>query len=113
VVNVQRLKGRRPFSQTFQSGRTYSNRLVVVFVQDVPGEPTRVGFAVARAAGRPVKRNRIRRRLRAVIALLDERIRPGRRVVILGKASVLDADFRELCRGVEGLLRRAGCMEES
>jgi ribonuclease P protein component len=110
-MKVERLKGRGPFSETFNRGRTYSNRYLVVFVQETPGEPARAGFATARAAGRPVKRNRIRRRLRAAFAEVSDRMRPGRRVVILGRQSVLEADWPELCRAMESVLDRAGVLE--
>ena len=84
---------------------------MVVFVQEAPGEPVRVGFTTARAAGGPVKRNRIKRRLRAAFAGIAERMRPGRRVVILGKGGVLEAAWPDVVAAVEEALRRAGALE--
>jgi ribonuclease P protein component len=78
---------------------------------EAPGEATRVGYASARAAGSAVKRNRIRRRLRAVLADVTDRVRPGRRVVVLGKTGVLVAPWDELCRAVVSLLERAGLLD--
>lgn len=111
-MNVERLKRREEFGRTFKAGHAYSNRLLVVFVLETPHEPLKVGFATARTAGRPVKRNRIRRRLRAAFAEMGDRMRPGRRVVILGKASVLVAPWGELCRSMAMLLARAHCWED-
>jgi ribonuclease P protein component len=108
---VLRLRGRRDFSRTFSSGRSYRNRLVVVIVMEAPGEATRVGYASARAVGTAVKRNRIRRRLRAVLAEVHQRVRPGRRVVVLGKAGVLDAPWDDLRRAVVSLLDKASCLD--
>jgi ribonuclease P protein component len=78
---------------------------------EVPGEATQVGYTSARSAGTAVKRNRIRRRLRAALAEVSHRVRPGRRVVVLGKTGVLVAPWDELCRAVANLLERAGCLE--
>ncbi len=106
-----RLRGRRDFSRTFSAGRSYRNRLAVVIVLEAPGEATRVGYASARAVGTAVKRNRIRRRLRAVLAEVQQRVRPGRRVVVLGKVGALDASWDELCRAVVSLLEKAHCLD--
>ncbi|MGC8487593.1 MAG: ribonuclease P protein component [Clostridia bacterium] len=110
-MRVERLKRPREFGHTVSTGRTYTNRFLVVFVSAVPGEPTRVGFAAARSAGTAVKRNRIRRRLRAAVAGLSRPFCPGRRIVVLGKASVLNASWRELTGALAALLDRAGCLE--
>ena len=110
-MRVERLKRPREFGHTVSTGRTYTNRFLVVFVSAVPGEPTRVGFAAARSAGTAVKRNRIRRRLRAAVAEMDRRLRPDRRIVVLGKTSVLDAEWGDVTRGLEALLDRAQCLE--
>lgn len=110
-MRVERLKRARDFGAAVSRGRTFTNRFFVVFVYDAPGEPARVGFAAARAAGTIVKRNRIRRRLRAAVAEMDRRLRPDRRIVVLGKTSVLDAEWGDVTRGLEALLDRAQCLE--
>lgn len=111
-MKVERLKRRKEFSQTFKAGHTFSNRLLVLFVQESdPQESSRVGFTTARTSGKAVRRNRIRRRLRAAFAEFQCRVRPGRRVVILGKAPVYGAEWDELCRSLGGLLARSGVLE--
>ncbi|MCL8207405.1 MAG: ribonuclease P protein component [Actinomycetia bacterium] len=109
---VERLRRRQEFAEAFARGRSYGDRLIVVFVLEGPEDRTAVGFAAARAAGGSVKRNRIRRRLRAAFAEVKDRVRPGRRVVILGKVGVLDAPWSEVCRSVRMVLKRAGCLQE-
>ena len=113
AVAVERLRSRRDFSQTFHRGQTFTNRLLVIFVQACTDETTRVGYTSARSAGGAVRRNRIRRRLRAAVAGVADRMRPGRRIVILGKTGVLGADWRDVTGSLETLLRRAGCLEDS
>lgn len=110
-MQVERLKRPRDFGRTVSTGTTYTNRYLVVFVSAVPDEPTRVGFAAARSAGTAVKRNRIRRRLRAAVAGLSRPFCPGRRIVVLGKASALTASWLDLTRGLAALLDRAKCLE--
>jgi ribonuclease P protein component len=111
-MRVQRLKRPREFGATVSRGKAFSTRLMVVFVLEAPGEPGRIGFAAARAAGTAVKRNRIRRRLRAAVAELDRRLRPGRRIVVLGKTAALSAAWAELVQTVELSLDRLHCLED-
>lgn len=108
---MERLKRPRDFGHTVSTGATYTNRWLVIFVSAVPGEPTRVGFTAARSAGTAVKRNRIRRRLRAAVAGINRPFCPGRRIVVLGKASALTAPWRDLTTGLVTLLDRARCLE--
>lgn len=109
-MKLQRLRSRRTFSQTFHRGQTFSNRLLVIFVQVCPDAPSQVGFTSARAAGGAVKRNRIRRRLRAAMAGLENRMRSGRRVIILGKTSILTAEWRDVVGALTALLERGDCL---
>lgn len=67
--------------------------------QDPDGRPERplVGFAIPRRVGSAVRRNRVRRRLRAAIAELHERaaIRPGRYLVVVHPGAT-DRPFADL-----------------
>ncbi|MFP4511591.1 MAG: ribonuclease P protein component [Acidimicrobiales bacterium] len=71
-----------------------------LWVRHLPGsgdEPTRVGYAIGRQVGNAVVRNRLRRRLRAVLSEMDHdgSIPPG--VYLVGAdPSASDASFEEL-----------------
>lgn len=62
----------------------------------VPGEsgtPPRVAYAVGRSAGGAVDRNRLRRRLRAVVAGLAPELAPGAYLLAAGpEAAALDPE---------------------
>lgn len=58
--------------------------VTVTFVPGDEGEPVRVAYAVGRRAGGAVQRNRLRRRLRAVISELGGRLRSGAYLVSAG-----------------------------
>ena len=70
----------------------------------------RVGFTVSRKVGNAVRRNRARRRLRAVaMAVLPERGCPGTDYVLIGRSGTLDRpypalieDLRQALEGVKG-----------
>lgn len=62
--------------------------LWVVFVPDPSVQPPQVAFALGRALGSAVKRNRARRRLRAILAARGEALAPGLYLVGGGAALV-------------------------
>lgn len=69
----------------------------------VPGEPpARVAYAVSRAVGSAVERNRVRRRLRALVAEAAAQLRPG--AYLVGAAP---RATRSSYQGLRDDLRRA------
>ncbi len=76
-----------------------------------PGEAdqVRVGFTVSRKVGNAIRRNRARRRLRAVAAeVLPEFGRPGCDYVLIGRAGTLDRPYAELVQDLRTALERIG-----
>lgn len=72
-----------------------------------PGETeSRIGFAVGRAAGNAVVRNRLRRRVREAVRLHRGQLQAGWRIVLNPRRAALTAGFDELEREVERLFTR-------
>jgi len=66
---IGRIRERRSFERLRADGRRVrSEHLWCTFLADPAARPPRVGFAIGRAAGSAVARNRLRRRLRAIIS---------------------------------------------
>ena len=96
-------------------GRSVSSRFLVLYwlPQEEPVEP-RVGFAVPRAAGGAVERNRIKRRLREV---WDERLAgvpEGHDYVLIVRPGLVEAaeanGFEWLGERVDELLGQTGVL---
>lgn len=71
------------------------------FVPDSSLVPPRVAFAIGRATGSAVERNRLRRRLRS---LLRERTVPPGLYLIGGRAEACERTFVELAETVDRLI---------
>ncbi len=107
-----RLKRRAEFGQVIKKGRTYGDRYLVLFVlRTATGQSIRVGFTTQRSLGTAVKRNRVRRRLRALYNLYGSSLGECGDLIFLGKKSMIDAPWDELRLSMSRVLKRAGCLK--
>ena len=72
----------------------------------------RVGITVSKKLGKAHIRNRIRRRLREVYRLNEEKFLPGWDIVVVGRSKALDADFAQLTKSYLSLAKKAGILAE-
>ena len=83
--------------------------MTVTWVPGDSAQPPRVAFAVGRRAGGAVVRNRVRRRLRAIVREVEPSMHPGAYLVgATAEASAMP--YRELkatvCEALDALERR-------
>ncbi|HEX5268769.1 MAG TPA: ribonuclease P protein component [Acidimicrobiales bacterium] len=99
------MRDRSTFVELRRAGRRVRRGPVsVTFVAGGSDEPPRVAYAVGRRVGSAVRRNRLRRRLRAVVADLAPEMRPGAYLVGAAPAAA-DLPYGELKAVVSQALR--------
>ena len=72
----------------------------------------RVGITVSKKLGKAHIRNRIRRRLREVYRLNEDKFLPGWDIVLVGRGKALDADFTAMAGSFLSLAKKAGILRE-
>lgn len=98
------LKNNYEFRRLYSKGKSVVTSRIVVYARknasDTPLK-NRVGITVGTKIGHAVQRNLIRRRLREIYRLNEEKLTPGYDIVIVARAkskysrySELEADFR-------------------
>lgn len=111
-MRLARLTQRKEFLAAADHGRRFRSSTFLVQVRDAAPEEERdglkVGLTASRKTGNAVKRNRIRRRLRAAAALAL-RDQADRRcdVVIVARAETIGADFQTLVADLSVAIDRA------
>jgi ribonuclease P protein component len=73
----------------------------------IPPESIRVGFTASRKVGNAVKRNRARRRLKALVReMIATGANPGLDLVLIARPATVDRPFDELRRDLQQSLQR-------
>ena len=105
-----RLRRSDDFRLAVRSGRRAGRHAVVVHLLSRAGadeaQPARVGFVVNKAVGNAVLRNRVHRRLRAVMAARISELPPGSLTVVRALPASASSSYDDLVADVDGALRR-------
>jgi ribonuclease P protein component len=92
-----RLRAKRDFERVYQQGRRVSMESFTMYVYPRGDDaPTRLGFVVGRRFGAHVARNRVKRRLRAAVRPLWERLPHGYDLVCIARPSAATAPMDAL-----------------
>ncbi len=91
----------------------YANGMMVLYARRNRTGQNRVGITVGRKLGHAVVRNRVRRRLREVYRLNEERFQPGWDIVVVARHKAITADFQSLTEGYLTLARKAGILRQT
>ena len=93
----------------------YANGHLVLYARKNHTGKNRVGITVSKKLGHAVVRNRVRRRLREVYRLNEEKFSSGWDIVVVARTKAIDAPFDQLVKGYLALAKKAGILrtEES
>lgn len=90
-----------------RQGARSGRRTVVVYVATTGDASRMAGFAVSKAVGGAVIRNRVKRRLRAIVAAALGDLPDGTTVVVRALPAAASASFSQLEGDVRGALAQA------
>ena len=88
-----------------------ANGLLVLYARPNRTGGNRVGITVSKKLGKAVVRNRVRRRLREVYRLHEDRFLPGWDIVVVARSRCISADFSRLTGAYLSLAEKAGILK--
>ena len=89
----------------------HANGYLVLYARPNRTDNNRVGITVSKKIGHAVVRNRVRRRLREVYRLHEDRFTPGWDIVVVARSRCVDAPFRKLVGAYLSLAEKAGLIK--
>lgn len=108
-----RLRSLTEFQRVRRSGKPFTHPLVVLLVLPVEQPVIKIGIAAGRSVGSAVKRNRAKRRIRAVLDGYIPLLQPGFNFIVIAREAVNWATYLELRAALREVLTRAQLLKES
>lgn len=109
---LETIKKTSDFVQVYQQGRSYGNRLLVLYVRNIePGQAGRIGISVSKKVGNSVIRHRIRRLIKESFRLhLSEW--PDKEYVVVAKREAKGKDYFEIEKALLHLGRKTEVLKQ-
>lgn len=101
------LKKNQDFKNVYSKGKSYANRLLVIYVLKNKLATNRVGFSVSKKVGNSVVRNRVRRLMRESFRLNCCNIGSGYDIIFIARVAAKDADYASLEKAMKSLFKKA------
>lgn len=90
----------------------HANGYLVLYARPNRTATNRVGITASKKLGHAVVRNRVRRRLREVYRLNEDRFAPGWDIIVVARSRCINADFKKLTHAYLSLAQKAGILNE-
>ncbi|SOC43894.1 ribonuclease P protein component [Salinicoccus kekensis] len=106
-----RIKKEQDFKLVFKKGKSYANRQFVVYLGDHPEVAhLRLGISVSKRLGNAVKRNKIKRRIRAFFQQHKDELKP-KEYIVIARNPVSDMDYHQMEKSLLHVLKIAKCIK--
>lgn len=100
------------FRRIYAKGRSGVSPCLVVYVRPNRRGHNRLGVTVSTKLGHAVVRNRVRRRLREIFRLNQDKLTQGYDMIVVARTRAVHAEYRELDRAFLRTCGKLGLMEK-
>ena len=90
------LKKNQDFQSVYRNGKSYANRLLVMYVLENNLDKNRLGISVSTKVGNSVVRHHVTRLVRESYRLQENIFNSGLDIVVVARANAASASFREI-----------------
>ena len=90
------LKKKQDFQSVYRKGRSYANKLLVMYVLENNMERNRLGISVSKKVGNSVVRHHVTRLVRESYRLQENIFNSGLDIVVIARANAASASYAEI-----------------
>ena len=99
------LKKNRDFQNVYNNGRSYANRLLVMYICENHKQVNRLGISVSKKVGNSVIRHHLTRLIRESYRLHEDMFNSGLDIVVIARATARNASYKEIASALMHLGR--------
>ncbi|MCF2618748.1 ribonuclease P protein component [Oscillibacter valericigenes] len=100
------------FRRIYAKGRSGVSPYLVIYARPNRRGHNRLGVTASTKLGHAVVRNRVRRRLREIFRLNQDKLKQGYDFILVARTRAVGAEYRELERAFLGVCKRLGLRED-
>ncbi len=97
LTETHRLLKKKDFDKTFKQGKSFYGKFLGVKVLANKGEANRFGMVISsKVSKKAVERNKLKRQIREILQLLNQKIKPGFDLVVITAPSILGQNYQSI-----------------
>lgn len=90
------LKKNKDFQKVYRRGKSYANKLLVMYVLKNDSDTNRLGISVSKKVGNSVVRHHVTRLIRESYRLQEEMFNSGLDIVVIARAGANGSTYHEI-----------------
>lgn len=107
------IKKNSDFQIVYKNGKSYANKLLIMYVYRTENPDTRIGISVSKKVGNSVVRHHVTRLVREIFRLHKDKIDTGLDIVVVVRPAAKESDYRKLESAFRHLCGLHNILQES
>lgn len=96
MKNFNSIKKNSDFQIVYKTGKSYANRLLVMYVIETERPESRIGISVSKKVGNSVVRHHLTRLLRESFRLNKDIVKTGLDIVVVARPAAKESNFKNI-----------------
>ena len=109
---MESLKKNDDFRKCYNTGKSYVNRYLVLYVCGNDKGRNRIGISVSKKVGNSIVRHRVTRKIREIYRLHEHMFNSGLDMVVVARTRAKDADYHRIEGALLNLAGKAGIYDQ-
>ena len=96
MKSFESLKNNLMFKEVYNSGKSFANKYLIMYVLENQTEKNRIGISVSKKVGNSVVRHRITRLIRESYRLNEDMFNRGLNIVVIARVGARGKNYNEI-----------------